>query len=587
MENPTASSISSLPSKLDDEGSVATLFLDASRGVKRVRSSESVGKASKRAISNDSLVDSPHALVHEWIKQCEANHVVCNSERPEEFPKRLLDVGNRDCIRLCPTEFDYRYIALSHCWGNATPLKTTRANEMERKSSIPWEELPRLYQDAVKVTRLLGVYYLWIDSLCILQDDPDDWEKESAKMAGIYSGSYLVVAATCASSSDEGFLQCQDSTRETGSYYGMGGSSHSGSLGSIENELVDCPLFQRGWCFQELLLAPRVLHFAPLELIFHCRIGRKCECSKYNSGRGKQIQYSYYMAHLNPSVSPSLDDGILQSRAWVDQRAAKSLQHRFRSFKAKIYDIYLRGKEKSYYPSGLPNLAIKPVRFGEMWGDIVAEYTPLKFTFDRDILPALSGVANLTQAFSPGRYVAGLWEKDLHYQLAWESIVEEADCYRPSDYLAPSFSWASRIGPVIFPFERIITDLCTIVEVQAIPMGADPFGRVKDGHIKLRGKMIYELVTKDSLGWWRILNEGEENGLLVFDTTEDEAEMGYGRLHCFDLFREQSEYDDFDVVTALALHYSKIDDTFKRVGVICRLPAYWFDDGFENEIIII
>jgi hypothetical protein len=512
-----------------------------------------------RIISDNPLSNSCLALVRDWIRQCEENHIVCSSERLGEYPKRLLDVGEGDYIKLSLAESNQRYVALSHCWGNSAPLTTTKVNEVQHNFSIPCDSLPRSYRDAVKVTRWLGINHLWIDSLCILQDDPDDWEEKSAKMAGIYSGSYLVIAATRASSSDEGFLQTRDPCREIRSY------DHFSSSGSVELLLSDCQLFKRGWCFQERMLASRVLHFAPQELIFHSRIGRKCECSIFDGSKGRRTQDSYYLAHLDPSISSFSDNVEARqngSRAVVDRRAREGIRRRFRSFKAKIHDMYLRGKvnRESYDPS------LKPIRFGEMWGYIIADYSPLEFTFDRDVLPALSGLVNLTQAFSPGCYIAGLWEKDLHYQLAWESIVDEADCSRPQEYLAPSFSWASRIGSVIFPYARIIKGLCAIVEAQATPKGADPFGRVKNGHLILRGKMISGHVHSSKC-WWRVVNEEEEKGIFVFDTLQYEAEIGNGEVNCFELFRERRDHDSFEEVTALALRYNEINGLFSRVGL--------------------
>ncbi len=536
-------------------------------------------KRQPRVISDDPLSDTCHAMVQDWIRQCEASHSVCNSENLGEYPKRLLDVGEGDNIKLSRAVRNQRYVALSHCWGKSAPLASTRANEVQHKSSISYDSLPRSYQDVVKVTRWLGIQHLWIDSLCILQDDPNDWEEESAKMAGIYSGSYLVIAATRASNSDEGFLQMRDPSSEIRSY------DHYSSQGSVELLISNSPLFKRGWCFQERMLAPRILHFAAQELIFHCRIGRRCECSIFDGSRSRHSQDSYYLAHLNPSISSRPDNvqaGQTGSRAVVSPKASGSLRRLFRSFKAKIHDMYLRGKlnRNSYDPS------LKPIRFGEMWGSIVADYTPLEFTFACDILPALSGLVNLTQAFTPGRYIAGLWEKDLHFQLAWESLMDEADCSRPQEYLAPSFSWASRIGPVIFPYARIIKQLCTIVEAQATPRGADPFGRVKDGHLILRGKMISGLVQL-SKGWRRITNEEEEYGILTFDTLEDEAEMGNEEVDCFEIFREQRDDDGFEEVTALVLRYNEIDGSFSRVGIVNMLPVYWFDIEDEVEVRII
>jgi hypothetical protein len=128
-----------------------------------------------------------------------------------------------------------------------------------------------------------------------------------------------------------------------------------------------------------------------------------------------------------------------------------------------IYNVYHWGKENSLDSS------LAPIWFGEMWGDMIQEYTTTKLTYPKDILFALSGVASIMRAFSPGRYIAGLWERDLHYQLSWTSILDEADCYRPEIYTAPSFTWASRIGPVMFPWEIIITKVFSIVYISCTP----------------------------------------------------------------------------------------------------------------------
>jgi hypothetical protein len=129
-----------------------------------------------------------------------------------------------------------------------------------------------------------------------------------------------------------------------------------------------------------------------------------------------------------------------------------------------------------------------PVAFGELWGDLVSDYGYLSLSIESDILPALSGIANLMTEYDPGRYIAGLWERDIHYLLGWESVRGEGRCYRPSVYTAPSFSWASRMGPVTFPFECLITRLCKIIDIRCNVSGYDTFGHVQGGYITLQGK---------------------------------------------------------------------------------------------------
>jgi len=127
---------------------------------------------------------------------------------------------------------------------------------IERGSGIPESDLSRSFQDAVTFTRWIGIRYLWIDCLCIIQDDEEDWEKESAKMASIYSGAFLVLGATRAAGCDEGFLGPREKSWNIGSYTFWNTSfevhtrrliAHNSLLGSVEMELADSPLLRRGW----------------------------------------------------------------------------------------------------------------------------------------------------------------------------------------------------------------------------------------------------------------------------------------------------------------------------------------------------
>jgi hypothetical protein len=99
-----------------------------------------------------------------------------------------------------------QYVALSYCWGNHLAYTTTKDNIERHKRMIPFSDLPRTLQDAMFLVRYLGLRYIWIDCLCIVQDDKADWEREAARMADVYSKSYLSIAATRASHCDEGFL---------------------------------------------------------------------------------------------------------------------------------------------------------------------------------------------------------------------------------------------------------------------------------------------------------------------------------------------------------------------------------------------
>jgi hypothetical protein len=99
-----------------------------------------------------------------------------------------------------------KYIALSHCWGGFTGCQSTTANLAERLQGIEYGNLPQTFKDTVYCALQLDIPHIWIDSLCIIQDDVKDWERESAKMSHIYSSAYLMIAAASAVADDKGLL---------------------------------------------------------------------------------------------------------------------------------------------------------------------------------------------------------------------------------------------------------------------------------------------------------------------------------------------------------------------------------------------
>ncbi|KAJ4286394.1 hypothetical protein N0V88_008017 [Collariella sp. IMI 366227] len=123
------------------------------------------------------------------------------TSRPQSnLPSRVLDVqaAGESGVRLYePAEGEKApYICLSHCWGHRPFLRTLSGNLAAHRSEIIWDRLPQTFREAITFTRQLGVRYLWIDSLCIVQDDQRDWRCEAARMAGIYEHSMLVISAT-------------------------------------------------------------------------------------------------------------------------------------------------------------------------------------------------------------------------------------------------------------------------------------------------------------------------------------------------------------------------------------------------------
>jgi hypothetical protein len=149
--------------------------------------------------------------ITDWMNTCKEKHARCSS-RPSILPWRVLDIRSFETagtIRLVETtEATGEYVALSHCWGKNRPMITTTARNLsKRKAGIAFSDLSKTFQDAIRLTYAIKAPYIWIDSLCIIQDSKDDWETESSQMASIYANSTLNIAATAARDGDDGLFR--------------------------------------------------------------------------------------------------------------------------------------------------------------------------------------------------------------------------------------------------------------------------------------------------------------------------------------------------------------------------------------------
>jgi hypothetical protein len=169
-----------------------------------------------------------------------------------------------------------KYLTLSHCWGGANIIKLLSANVSSFKDSIPLAVLPKTFKDAIVITRRLGYEYLWIDSLCIIQDSPEDWSRESSIMGQIYQQSVCTIEALAAENSHQ---RCF--TKRNPLFYRhcrvLGGSEKGVYvLGAatpkdwVPGNGQPCRLDRRGWVVQERLLSPRTLHFGPRSIGWEC-----------------------------------------------------------------------------------------------------------------------------------------------------------------------------------------------------------------------------------------------------------------------------------------------------------------------------
>ncbi|KAF2493389.1 HET-domain-containing protein, partial [Lophium mytilinum] len=247
-----------------------------------------------------------------------------------------------------------KYAALSHCRGTCRAFLTRKADLGDRKRGFTMTDLPATFRDAVRVARSLDIPYLWIDSLCILQGDLDDWEIESAKMAGVYENATLVVAAVNAADDGEGFLK-----ERKRHYPPVNIKSTSGHMARVFIQpafIADTsypPLHNRAWTLQESYLGTRKVLFNSLDLQWQCRQAMWFELGKENRQIGNSLQ----------DVLPKrLENGGISYQGW-------------------------------YFT--------------------VQSYTTRAITYESDKLPALSALAQRVAQHSKDTYLAGIWERDI------------------------------------------------------------------------------------------------------------------------------------------------------------------------------
>jgi hypothetical protein len=254
-----------------------------------------------RHISADSSSENCFELARNWLFNCIFSHKGCGGYEELSLPTRVLELFSDEYVTLFEPESYEKdhYAALSHCWGDVVPIRTTKANYEQMKEGILISELPKTFRDAIKIAETLHVSYLWIDSLCIIQDSEEDWAAEAEKMSDVYRNATFTIAAHGSADSNGGCfvagasrqnrsstIQCMNKAGvKTDIHIRLSGfrePSRDEGLAHIakgnKNKPMPSRLSTRGWVFQERLLSQRTLHYTGSELVFECRAGLQCEC---------------------------------------------------------------------------------------------------------------------------------------------------------------------------------------------------------------------------------------------------------------------------------------------------------------------
>lgn len=162
-----------------------------------------------RLVPDDSGSEASFQTLVQWLEKCRSNHRDCNWKSDNILPLRVIDIGSgvdsTDPRLLVTTGQRGEWVALSHCWGTYPPLTTTVSTLKLHEEGIPTASLPPTFRDAMILSRELGFRYLWIDSMCIIQDSYEDWISESSKMTEVYSGASIVISAPRLKTAEVGY----------------------------------------------------------------------------------------------------------------------------------------------------------------------------------------------------------------------------------------------------------------------------------------------------------------------------------------------------------------------------------------------
>ncbi|KAI0387440.1 HET-domain-containing protein [Hypomontagnella monticulosa] len=428
-----------------------------------------------------------------WISYCD-NHEGLDENDPEfhgycalslasqsKLPIRVVDVGRQNGrIKLVEgNDQASKYLCLSHCWGSQQIITTTKSTFAERMNEIREGDLSKTFKEAIWMTRRFGIDYIWIDSLCIVQDDAADWERESAKMASIYHNAYLTIAATKSTSGNGGlFTKTPDfeisGKTPAGEDYYLVFREKIVHVISADNMTPGFPLMTRAWVYQERMLSRRVLHFGYYELFFECSSGMYCECGNIGFlGFMEEIPLPSPREMYSTALESQLltRDGKISNRAWVESA--------------------------TYF-------------IARMWRSMVMIYTGLRLSVASDRLPALGGIARTFAEKRRSSYIAGLFEDSILDDLLWMTFV----CERPrlSKWRAPSWSWASiethityRDGLVYYD-EEMYSDrqderieFASVENCASTTAGLDDFGQVKSASLRVTSQLLPVVLLGDGL----------------------------------------------------------------------------------------
>ncbi|KAM0247621.1 hypothetical protein ACHAQJ_009761 [Trichoderma viride] len=436
------------------------------------------------------------ATIKNWLQDCFATHSECQqahgslqtSGKSVLGPRRLLHLSGNTLHPQVRLEENYlsnkllQYVALSYCWGGDQAVKLKDDLVQSWMKDIPYIQFPQTIKDAIQITMDLGLQYLWIDALCIIQDSDQDKAEQVSRMAEVYEQAYMTISAAIATAVPEGFLHSRYIAGEGG--FRMPFTCEDGQPSAVilwQGREPDAwePIDKRSWCLQESILSPRVLEYGTHNIRWHCARSRADE---------SQLRYDGWVGHSKTFAQLNMSHPLTSSIDWM------SLED--------------------------------PDKFVQVWQTLVSHYTRRGLGWYQDKLLAISAIARKMSRSSNKTYMAGLWVEHLGQLLLWHPNhgpdAKEKPC-RHATYVAPSWSWGSFSGEIDFTFgsSMHLLELGRYEVVTQIPN--DEFSAVTNAQLEIKTLTFRARIRKGDYGWslWDEQTQDEVDGSLRFDVAED------------------------------------------------------------------
>jgi hypothetical protein len=526
-------------------------------------------------------IDDIFLCANQWLRECVTSHQKCQIRRGlSKLPRRIIYLGDDKAttqevqlVHNDGTIFDY--CALSYCWGTDADNfgTTTTQNLVHRETAFSIRDLPQTIQDTIAICKRLGLSYLWVDSICIIQDDLEDWRAESRIMNQIYGNALLTLTGVASDHANEGLFNPRWLANRFTWF-----PSKPDFLFQNPGELITDPwarldqrvcsllatrkVSTRAWTLQEELMSMRNLFWTRHGLIWSCPTRVR--------------------------------------REWVDNECQKQVKDcRHPNTSMVYYPKFLEQRHAAFV-----NMQASPDIARKAWMDALSLYLRRKISRSEDRLAAIGGLVKVLQRQLEDEYVVGLWLQRIPEDLLWgrvRHLPHEAAIRRK-----PSWSWASLPADCTadawlgYKFNDAAIVACTVQEVQIDPPDAGICGPLRSGRLRLlaQKKSFLSRNEGERNSWFEPTFVGPEFCIAVdIDRSDSPRDSFYDRLECVKILEflgreicllvepvdQQSGHDVFRRVGRAEIYSKKLAS---RSAPLLHVPERdslsWVEDNPES-----